>query len=928
MRRLSTLLLVLFSFAVPAFARVISYAPYTNRVATPGYHLRTTPHFLLLESEDGAGGFHDRQLVLYSLSGDEPRVIYPQNGGSAVISVAALHERQFILHAPPEPPMVLVTVVGSNNVPMTLFSGDGGATWKEVEALRGKFLRHDPAGLDTGGPYVRGLGGPIRTGNDSWPFVVSTFSHGVWAVDGNGGAKPLVADANAVVVGQDLDGSRYLVRTIDTSAGYTLTRLSVVAIDGTSTTIAANLYHGAQYAGWVARDGSAYLVVTRPEGRFLFRWRNQQLEFLQGPYGAQPPQLSSAPTGVSRPAHEFIAVPTADFNGAWTAQRRPGQPTTLSRYTPTRGVEKMWADPAGPEIEALIAGVSGESVLVQVHRDRSEVLQRPFIDPALAVWRVGEPMPRHYDELYLNEEADKGFVHVDVDNMRAGAPFVFNSGTVQLLNEGPISPPIGGGGDVVQEWGVVQASLKQRLVLPGVARLPGAFNSNWLTDVTIFNPDSEPQNVEIHYAGLGEVLQEAVAERKTTVTLEPREIRFIPDALFALFGITNGGGALHFVPATGINVTARTYSRTASGGTFGFGMQAIDFYNAAGPRFPMTFSGAFPGEHFRTNILLTDTSGRGAEARLSAFGVSGPLGTNDSVIATPAGGTMQVNGIGGTIGLFGRDAGGLKVQPTRGTAIATVVAIDNRTNDPTYFPPDLPASAAIVRSIPVIGHVDGANNSRFRSDVYLFNPTTETRTVILEAKAWDSAARSQRQFTLLPSEARVVPDALQTLFQMTGLARLRYWTNDTGDGVRVTSRTYTVDAGGATYGSLIPPLNNFQLAVSGDALEILGVTGGNFRTNIGLVELSPLNTSGTTSVRVRIFDERVRQLDAFTVSVPRTGGMQINDVFSARGIATPAAALIVVEVLDQGLIGAYATLTDNITNDTTYLGAHLGAKPE
>ena len=79
------------------------------------------------------------------------------------------------------------------------------------------------------------------------------------------------------------------------------------------------------------------------------------------------------------------------------------------------------------------------------------------------------------------------------------------------------------------------------------------------------------------------------------------------------------------------------------------------------------------------------------------------------------------------------------IQPTRGTAIATVVAIDNRTNDPTYFPPDLPATDQI-RAIPVIGHLDGANGSRFRSDIYLFNPTSATSTVTLEAKQWNSPA--------------------------------------------------------------------------------------------------------------------------------------------------------------------------------------------
>ena len=41
----------------------------------------------------------------------------------------------------------------------------------------------------------------------------------------------------------------------------------------------------------------------------------------------------------------------------------------------------------------------------------------------------------------------------------------------------------------------------------------------------------------------------------------------------------------------------------------------------------------------------------------------------------------------------------------------------------------------------MIGHLDGANGSKFRTDVYLFNPTSATRTVTLEAKQWDSDRR-------------------------------------------------------------------------------------------------------------------------------------------------------------------------------------------
>ena len=56
-------------------------------------------------------------------------------------------------------------------------------------------------------------------------------------------------------------------------------------------------------------------------------------------------------------------------------------------------------------------------------------------------------------------------------------------------------------------------------------------------------------------------------------------------------------------------------------------------------------------------------------------------------------------------------------------------------------------------------------------------------------------------FTLLPSEARVIRDALQTLFGMTGLARLRYWSNDARAKACASRRARTpIEESGATYG--------------------------------------------------------------------------------------------------------------------------------
>jgi hypothetical protein len=170
------------------------------------------------------------------------------------------------------------------------------------------------------------------------------------------------------------------------------------------------------------------------------------------------------------------------------------------------------------------------------------------------------------------------------------------------------------------------------------------------------------------------------------------------------------------------------------------------------------------------------------------------------------------------------------------------------------------------------------------------------------------------------------------LFGKTGLARLRYQTIDAfngGQGVRVTSRTYSVDDNGGTYGFLMPPLNNFQMGSSGDTLEILGVVGGTgFRTNLGLVDCTAFPNGQNVQARVEILDDKGLTIDTFTMNVPSAGGVQINDIFHARGLGDgPRAALIRVSPI-SGLIGAYATMNDNGTNDPTYLAANLAATIE
>ncbi len=925
---------ILLLIAVAADARVISYAPYTNRTAQAAVQSRLNRHFVLLESPGLAFGaigalppipvnFNARQVVLYDYTGqEEPRVIYPQGNADATgdINFAAVRENAAgvatILVQANIFPQGIGTAIAE---PQLFLSTDSGATFRMVTGVRVPRVFLNDFIVDVGGPYVATRYSPVRIGTEDTPFVMSAGG-AVYAISRDATARVLftpppiigVNDQLVSMAGSDATGSRFLVQT---SNG-----LFIVPVSGSATQVGTV---GGQVEGWITPLGEVYLDLRSDKTRIVvFRAGTPTVLFES--------DLNST----------LFAIPTFDYTGAWIIDRGPGKPTTLYLNASSFGLQKQWEDITAPEVEALHAGASGKSLLIQVHRSRLQADQRLFKDPALAVWHLGEPAPRNYDELFMNEQLNKRFIHVDVDRIQSGEPFVFDSGAIfNALPGGPNTSPAtpGGGGDVVQEWGVVRASLKQQLVLPAVGRTPGAYASFWTTDVIFHNPSNEAQKVDLRYVPNGaEVI--AAASRAVTLTLQPNEIRRVEDVMLTLFNLDNTTGALFITPETGVDVTSRTYTGVVGcanrpcppfvvPGTFGFGMNAIDVYAAAAaPRFPVSFAGAFNGANFRTNIVITDTSSRGTTAGLVAAGNNGITGLRNMSLDAVPNGQQQFNNINTFLGLGTSESGALVVQPTHGSGIASVFVVDNRTNDSTYFPPDLPAP--LVRTIPVIGHVDGANNSRFRSDLYLFNASATPRPVTLQVTSWDNPAdTSTITITLLGNEARVIRDVLQTLFARSGLARLRYTSPGDAGGVRVTSRTYSVTDDGGTYGFLMPPLNNFQSGTAGDTLEILGAFNDkDYRTNIGLVELSSGFQQGAASnVRIEIIDAAGKTVDSFTVTVPMASGTQLNDIFRARPMNVTGAVLIRVSPL-SGMIGAYATTTDNRTNDSMYLAANLAAK--
>jgi hypothetical protein len=933
--RLAAALLLLSAFAE---ARVISYSPYTDRVATPALQSRLNRHFVLAEqTQTGSpiglppvpgGGFPNGQVVLYDSRGEEePRVIFPQDGSSATIVSAASREEGDVVS------ILLQTYANFNGTnptfqPIWLMSSDSGATWKKV-AIPNTAAIYQVAVPDVGGAFVRSRYSNVRIGTREFPFVVAELStpQAIYVVGADASTKPIVIagtmNSNALI-GSDREGRRFLVRMND--------RIVKVDVDGGQSTVTTMSATGS-LEGWIAPNGETFIEHAQNTGQVvLYLIIGATVYPIAASWDGSP---LAQPT--INPSWVFFAVPTSDYSGAWIIKRGGGRPTQLLFWGYGPGdpaipmLWEQWRDVSAPEVEAIHPAQSGNKLLIQVHRPRQSVDNLFFKDPALAIWRTGEPAPRFYDELFLSETFTKAFVHLDVDAVENGATFVFDSGAAQQFVPVPVfSPPptSGGGSDVVQEWGVVRASLRQHLVLPGVGHVKGAFGSNWASDVTFYNSSDGRINVNLvflpttaPFSPFDPVL--------IHLALEPHQIRLVPDIVNSMFGWDNVTGVLYIDPdlGTSVNVTSRTYN-TTSNGTYGFTMNGIDVFTAAGPRFPLTFSGAFEGSNFRTNVMLTATSLSNARVSAVATGSNGSLATEAVSFDVPQGGGVQINGFGQFLGVRASDTGALLLKPTRGETVASVFVVDNRTNDPTFFPPDIPAS--VMRVIPAIGHLDGANGSKFRSDLYLFNNSSQAKSLTLQAKLWDVPENpSTLQFTLLPFEARVIRDVLATAFGKTGIARLRFTaqgsTNDTS--VRVTSRTYTIDPNGGTYGFLMPPLNSFQSGGPGDTLEILGATlDPHFRTNLGLVDLTAFPGNRPARAKVEIIDDGGRLLDSFEVSIPSAGGMQINDLFHGRGLAESTKPVLIRVSTIEGMIGAYAAFVDNGTNDPAYVAANLAAK--
>ncbi len=235
------------------------------------------------------------------------------------------------------------------------------------------------------------------------------------------------------------------------------------------------------------------------------------------------------------------------------------------------------------------------------------------------------------------------------------------------------------------------------------------------------------------------------------------------------------------------------------------------------------------------------------------------------------------------------------------------------------------ATAGVTLStlyIPAAARATGSVNTYWVTDVAMANMTQSPATLNIAylVKNQANPAPVNESLVLQPGEQRLLADVFSSLFGLTSAnGGLRVITSHPD--VKVTSRTYNAAGAEGTYGQFIPALDASAAVIPGvpAGLPQLQENDG-FRTNIGLVNITPLDVTA----EVDLYRGSGNLLGPVTVDLEPYEMVQLDRVFDQVGAGSVDNGYAVVRVLTSGgKVLAYASVADNDSGDPIYVPAQL-----
>ena len=447
-----------------------------------------------------------------------------------------------------------------------------------------------------------------------------------------------------------------------------------------------------------------------------------------------------------------------------------------------------------------------------------------------------------------------------------------------------------------------------RSLISASAETDGVGGSQWRTELSLFNAGTESASVQLVFIpGAGGTMQ------SRSLFLSPMQSVTYANALLDIFGLSNGAGAIAVQadsPTTNANlkVTSRTFT-SGTAGTYGQGVPDV---STADLQQALYLTGLESDTAYRTNIGIVNRTGAPVAATLSLYDGNGnALG---SVTVSVPGNNFQQAGITNWFpAVASRSLAGMSLRATSDTSNAVSVyasVVDNRTQDPIYIQ-GVPQPAGNQLVIPAVGRLGGANGTFWRSDVMIYNPTTQVMILGLRyiQSGTDGRNAPMNTVQIAPGRVQAIADVNTSLNIGDGNGALQITWN--GAGPVVTSRTYTTTTGGGTYGQSIDPVASFVTDSFVPGLR----SDASFRSNLGLVNGGDASI-GVTVTLLSTFGQTIGS--AFVQVAPRS--QQQYSLQALFPSINPAAlgSFTMRAHSDSGNVFAYGSIVDNTSGDPVF----------
>lgn len=452
-----------------------------------------------------------------------------------------------------------------------------------------------------------------------------------------------------------------------------------------------------------------------------------------------------------------------------------------------------------------------------------------------------------------------------------------------------------------------------RWIVPGSAHASGSGGTNWRTDLTLVNPGTAAATATIWFLP-------ANADNGTLPTPATRTVPaggqlVVPDILDTLFGRSGGGALLVESTEASLAVASRTYNKLPDR-EYGMALPGVATTQAIAPGETGHLVFLVKSSRYRTNVGFAGTSAQRGTVRVKLRDAAGALigeGTRDLL----PNGQTQIDRVFDALGAPATNVARAEVTSDV-PVVAFATVIDEKTGDPFAVLAQKASSASVDLVVPSTVHKDGANNAKYRSDLRIFNPSTEAATVTLSL--YPGGATTTSPVT------RTLPLAGGALAGLDDVLAGTFGLFDSYGALRITSTRPVIaltntfnDAPEGTSGQELPGVPVSTFAVPGDLLRFAGLTGDGFRTNLLLVNLG--ETTLNLSAVFKGTAGNVLATQAY--SVPPRAMVQQNSVFPSGqsgflelGPGT-ASASVSTESATAGTPSFYAlaTVIHNVSND-------------